>query len=91
METLEMAIEQVPKSVAKLKDKVDSYYKFNNSPGSKDIELTSDEECTWESFKKKWVQECAWTSNEKKEDLVFARRSFAKGPNVLRQTTVTFF
>jgi len=59
LETLEMAIKQVPISVAKLKDQVDSYYKFNNLTCSKDVELVS-EECTWESFTEKWVQACAW-------------------------------
>ena len=66
LETLEMAIEQVSISVKKLKDNVDSYYKFNNIDGSKYVELTS-EKCTWESFRKEWVQERAWHRNGKIE------------------------
>jgi len=58
-ETLEMAIKQVPVSISKLKDQVDSYYKLNNSPNSKDVELMT-EECKWEKFKQNWIQTCAW-------------------------------
>ena len=60
-----MAIKQVPISVAKLKNDVDSYYKFNNIDGS-NVELVT-EKCTWESFTKEWVQECAWIPSKKIE------------------------
>jgi len=58
-ETLEMAIKQVPISVAKLKDQVDSYYKINNSPTAKGVELMT-KDCTWDIFKQNWIQTCAW-------------------------------
>jgi len=72
-ETLETAIKQVPLSVARLKDHVDFYYKLDNSPGSKDVELLA-EECSWEKFRQSWVQECAWVTNGKQENLLPERQ-----------------
>jgi len=66
--TLEMAIRQVPISVAKLKDQVDSYYKLNNPPSTKDVELMT-EECTWDIFRQNWIQKCAYIP-EKEENNV---------------------
>jgi len=60
--TLEMAMEQVPKSVEKLKDEVDSYYRLNNAPG-RDIELMTVGD--WKSFKEGWIQTCAWIPKQK--------------------------
>jgi len=57
IETLEMAIRQVPISVAKLKDQVDSYYKVNNAPSG--VELMT-ENTTWSMFQDSWLQTCAW-------------------------------
>jgi len=77
-ETLEMAIKQVPISVTQLKDQVDAYYKFNNSPSLKDVELVN-EECTWENFKQNWIQTCAWIQ-KKSEENILTEREFTSFP-----------
>jgi predicted kinase len=58
-ETLELSLQQVPKSVEILKDKVDFYCKLYNAPCADGIQLLSDH-LTWESFKTTWLQTCAW-------------------------------
>jgi len=78
-ETLEMAIKQVPISISMLKDQVDSYYKLNNSPNSKDVELMT-EECTWEHFKQNWIQTCAWIPTKGEENNV-SERNFPETTN----------
>jgi len=65
IETLEMAIKQVPLSVSKLKDQVDVYYKLNNSPGERGVELMN-EGITWQIFTDNWLQTCAWVPMKKK-------------------------
>jgi hypothetical protein len=57
--TLELSLQQVPKSVEILKDKVDFYCKLYNAPCADGIQLLSDH-LTWESFKTTWLQTCAW-------------------------------
>jgi len=64
LETLEMAIEQVPRSVKILGPLVDYFCELNNAPG-KPIELTTEGE-TWESFEGKWAQMCAWVPSRRK-------------------------
>lgn len=54
-DVLEMAIEQVPKSVKILGPLVDYFVELNNAPETPDIELTTEGE-TWEHFSLKWVQ-----------------------------------
>lgn len=49
------ALEQVPKSVAKLAPHVDYQVELRNDPNAADIELVTAGE-TWESFCKQWVQ-----------------------------------
>uniref|UniRef100_A0A7S3Q1U4 Zeta toxin domain-containing protein n=1 Tax=Chaetoceros debilis TaxID=122233 RepID=A0A7S3Q1U4_9STRA len=56
---LELALEQVPKSVKILYKKVDFYCELNNAPGAEDIELMT-EGISWEEFTKQWLQTCAW-------------------------------
>lgn len=57
-ETLELALEQVPKSVEVLAPLADYFCELHNAPDADDIELTSCGE-SWESFQANWAQECA--------------------------------
>jgi len=79
-ETLEMAIKQVPISVAKLKDQVDCYYKLDNSPSLKGVQLMN-EGITWSMFQDNWLQTCAWISNENEENSVI-QRNFSNISNI---------
>lgn len=54
-DVLVAALEQVPKSVEKLKGLVDYHCELRNAPNTPDIELVTPGE-TWESFQSKWVQ-----------------------------------
>ena len=54
-EVLEMAIEQVPKSVKILGPLVDYFVELRNDSDTPDIEIVSEGE-TWENFASKWVQ-----------------------------------
>lgn len=56
---LELALEQVPKSVEILKKDVDYYCRLNNAPFVEDIEIMT-EGVTWETFTENWQQTCAW-------------------------------
>lgn len=58
-ETLQLALEQVPKSVEILRNKVDYYCKLNNAPDLDDIEILT-RGLDWEGFKRTWQQTCAW-------------------------------
>jgi predicted kinase len=62
--TLEMAFEQVPKSVEILREKVDIYCALCNAPNQEIKILTKD--MTWERFKQLWVQACAWIPKTRK-------------------------
>ena len=62
-ETLEMALEQVPRSVEILKPLADYFCELNNAPGATDIELITNGE-TWESFQSQWLQTCAWVPSK---------------------------
>jgi predicted kinase len=64
-ETLEMALDQVPRSVRILGPLVSYFCELNNAPGAVDIELVSDIE-TWQSFESKWHQTCAWVPSRRK-------------------------
>jgi len=56
-ETLEMALEQVPKSIKVLGPMSDFFCELNNAPGAPDIELLTEGE-DWESFRTQWSQTC---------------------------------
>ena len=78
--TLEMALEQVPRSVKILGPLVDYFCELNNAPGAPDIELLTSEE-TWESFERKWLQTCAW---------IPSRRKFLRGSRTIdKKLTIT--
>ena len=64
LETLEMALEQVPISVKILGPKVDYFCELNNAPDAEDIEILTDG-ITWESFTSEWIQTCAWVPKKK--------------------------
>jgi len=64
-ETLEMALDQVPRSVKILGPLVTYFCELNNAPGAPDIELMTDTE-TWESFERNWHQTCAWVPSRRK-------------------------
>lgn len=70
-----MALEQVPKSVEVLGPQADYFVEVNNAPDTPDIELVTDGE-TWENFKSKWVQACAWVPKNN-EKLLRLTESFA--------------
>lgn len=55
--TLEMALEQVPKSVQILGPLSDYFCEVHNAGGTRDIQLTTEGQ-TWESFQNNWVQSC---------------------------------
>lgn len=57
METMIMAIEQVPRSVEILQKLVDIFVEIHN-PDDSDIVITSDE-MDWDAFKSLWLQTCA--------------------------------
>jgi hypothetical protein len=65
-EVLEMALEQVPRSVGILAPLVDYYAELNNAPGAPDIELTKPEGGTWESFQSQWNQTVAYVPKGQK-------------------------
>jgi hypothetical protein len=54
-DVLEMAIEQVPKSIKILAPLVDYFVELKNDPNTPDIELGTEGE-TWANFESKWVQ-----------------------------------
>jgi hypothetical protein len=63
-ETLELALEQVPKSVEILRKKVDYYCRLNNSPDFDDIGIDT-EGVDWKGFQQNWMQTCAWIPKTK--------------------------
>ena len=63
--TLEMALEQVPRSVKILGPLVDYFCELNNAPGAPDIEMVTEGE-TWLSFESQWAQTCAWVPSRRK-------------------------
>ena len=58
METMIMAIEQVPRSVEILQKLVDIFVEIDN-PEDSDIVITSSE-MDWDIFKSIWLQTCAY-------------------------------
>lgn len=66
LETLEMALKQVPISVKKLAPMVDFFCELDNSPSaSGEVSLTT-EGVTEESFQSNWAQSCPWVPNRGK-------------------------
>mmetsp|Transcript_7349 Transcript_7349/g.16722 ORF Transcript_7349/g.16722 Transcript_7349/m.16722 type:complete len:650 (+) Transcript_7349:65-2014(+) len=63
--TLEMALEQVPRSVKILGPLVEYFCELNNAPGAPDIELVTEGQ-TWESFERNWIQTCAWVPSRRR-------------------------
>lgn len=57
-DTLELALEQVPKSVQVLKPLSDFFAEIHNAPAAQDLELRAKGQ-TWESFRRAWAQTCA--------------------------------
>lgn len=60
--TLEMALEQVPKSVKILAPLADYFCELNNASSKDDIEIVGDD---WDSFRSQWVQLCAWVPRKR--------------------------
>jgi predicted kinase len=65
LETLEIALDQVPRSVKILAPMVTYFCELHNAPGAADIELVTPGE-TWESFESRWHQTCAWVPSRRK-------------------------
>ena len=59
VEDLELAYDQVPKSVEILTPMADYVCKLVNPGTDSDIEISQEGE-TWESFRSNWIQTCAW-------------------------------
>lgn len=55
-ETLEAALEQVPRSVKILAPLVDYYAEINNDQGAPDVELTKPVNSDWDTFRQQWNQ-----------------------------------
>jgi len=53
--TLDAALDEVPKSIKLLAPLTDYFVELNNLPNSPDIELVTEDE-TWENFRSKWRQ-----------------------------------
>lgn len=68
-ETLEKALEQVPKSVKILAPLVDYYCQLDNKPNADDIELVKPDGETWETFQMRWMQTCAWVPRRRGKKL----------------------
>lgn len=77
-ETLEMALEQVPKSVKVLAPLADYFCELNNCPDAKDIEIVTDGQIledieivtdgqSWDTFQSNWLQTCAWVPHQGKK------------------------
>ncbi len=62
--TLEMALEQVPKSVKILAPLADYFCELNNAPNKDDIEIMTEGE-DWDSFRSQWLQLCAWVPRKR--------------------------
>ena len=55
-ELLELAMEEVPKSVKILAPLVDYYAEINNPPDADDVELVKPEGSNWNEFRQQWTQ-----------------------------------
>ena len=64
-ETLELSLQQVPKSVEILHPKVDYFCELNNAPCVNEIEIMTDG-VDWTNFASNWLQTCAWIPKSKK-------------------------
>lgn len=62
-ETLEMALEEVPKAVKILSPLVDYFCELDNAPGKIKIVTPN---ITWESFGNQWLQTCAWVPKSRR-------------------------
>jgi len=78
-EILEMALEQVPKSVEILCEQVDYYCQLKNAPDVDKIEITT-EDITWEDFEQTWKQTCAWIPKAKRGTKTLRVKSTDMGP-----------
>jgi len=65
-ETLEMALEQVPKSVKILAPLTDYFCELDNSPDADDIEIRTEGQ-DWAKFQSNWLQTCAWVPGKRKK------------------------
>jgi uncharacterized phage-like protein YoqJ len=64
-ETLQLSLQQVPKSVEILQPKVDYFCELNNAPCVNEIEIMTDG-VNWTNFASNWLQTCAWIPKSKK-------------------------
>ncbi len=62
-ETLEMSLQQVPKSIEKLAPLADFFCELDNAPGESEIKIRTDG-ITWDSFRDAWAQTCPWPPNQ---------------------------
>jgi len=63
-ETLELALDQVPRSVHVLAPLADYFCELNNAPGL-DIEILTEGQ-DWDDFQVQWLQMCAWVPKKKR-------------------------
>jgi hypothetical protein len=66
LETLELAMKEVPKSVEILAPLSDFYAEIHNAPDRPNVEIRT-KNMTWEDFKNVWVQSC---NNEPTDDCI---------------------
>jgi len=75
--TLELALEQVPRSVKILAPLADYFCELNNAPG-KDIEIVTEGE-DWDDFQVQWLQTCAWVPGMRKKTFGTRHRASEDG------------
>eukprot|EP00588_Corethron_pennatum_P010200 CAMPEP_0194274028 /NCGR_PEP_ID=MMETSP0169-20130528/7218_1 /TAXON_ID=218684 /ORGANISM="Corethron pennatum, Strain L29A3" /LENGTH=380 /DNA_ID=CAMNT_0039017123 /DNA_START=257 /DNA_END=1399 /DNA_ORIENTATION=- len=66
IEVLEMALEQVPKSILRLSPLADYFCEIDNPPDAEKV-LFSTPEVTEESFQQNWLQTCAWVPRKRRK------------------------
>jgi len=66
IEVLEMALEQVPKSILRLGPLADYFCEIDNPPGAENV-LFSTPEVTEESFQQNWLQTCALVPRKRRK------------------------
>lgn len=75
-DVLEMAMEQVPKSVKILAPLVDYFVELENGDNEPDILIKTEGE-TWANFQSKWVQACAWVPGKKKKEKLMIKKTIS--------------
>jgi hypothetical protein len=81
------ALEQVPRSVAKLSPLVDYTAELHNAPHADDIQLVAPHDETWDSFKEQWSQTCAWEPKHIAQTKLGGKQLTKSPPSSERLTT----